>query len=234
MKYMGSKSRVAKNIIEIARAGNEGRVWVEPFVGGANMIAEVEGERIGADNNRYVAAMWRELEAGWVPKQDYTKEFYERVRRRPETFPAHLVGWLGICCSYCGKWFGGYAGEVATKGGVRDYQKEAHRNVMKQVPKIKGVEFHHSGYDTLDIPPESLIYCDPPYRGTTGYKDSFDHDSFWEWCRDMKSEGHAVYVSEYQAPTGIECVWERGLASSLAANGTAGGSKLSTERLFKV
>ena len=119
-----------------------------------------------------------------------------------------------------------------TKGGLRDYQKEAHNNVMKQVPNIKGVEFRHNSYRELVIPDNSVIYCDPPYAGTTGYKDAFDSESFWEWCRDKSSEGHKVFVSEYTAPDDFVCIWEKGVKSSLSANGKSGNSKSSVEKLF--
>ena len=39
MKYMGSKNRIAKYILPIMLESRaEGMTWVEPFVGGANMI----------------------------------------------------------------------------------------------------------------------------------------------------------------------------------------------------
>lgn len=50
MKYMGSKARHAKELLPIILANRtEGQWYVEPFVGGANMIDKVNGNRIGAD-----------------------------------------------------------------------------------------------------------------------------------------------------------------------------------------
>ena len=51
---MGSKNRIAKEILPIMLNEREERVWVEPFVGGANMIDKVQGQRIGADINPYL------------------------------------------------------------------------------------------------------------------------------------------------------------------------------------
>ena len=49
MQYMGSKNRIAKHILPIMLAERKpDQWWVEPFVGGANMIDKVEGNRIGA------------------------------------------------------------------------------------------------------------------------------------------------------------------------------------------
>jgi DNA adenine methylase len=36
--------------------------------------------------------------------------------------------------------------------------------------KLKDVKFIHSSYQDLEIPKESIIYCDIPYKDTTKYK----------------------------------------------------------------
>jgi DNA adenine methylase len=232
MKYMGSKARIAKHILPIVLADRDkGQYYVEPFVGGANMIDKVAGDRIGADSNRYLIALWQALQSGWVPPK-ITKDEYITIRDNKDNHEDHLVGWVGIGCSYSGKWFGGYAGEVQTKGGFRDYQSEAIRNVLKQVPKLDTVEFISSHYSDLIIPENSIIYCDPPYEGTTKYKDDFDHTAFWNWCRGLVEAGSKVFVSEYNAAADFICVWEQHVVSSLSANGKHGSSKSSVERLF--
>lgn len=105
MKYMGSKNRIAKEILPIMLEKRGDRTWVEPFVGGANMIDKVEGERIGGEFNKYIAEMWKQLEAGWMPRNDYTKEDYFDVKNNMERNLAE-TGYLGIAVSYCGKWWG--------------------------------------------------------------------------------------------------------------------------------
>jgi len=48
MKYMGSKSRHAKEILSIILKERKPDQWyVEPFVGGANVIDKVDGKRLG-------------------------------------------------------------------------------------------------------------------------------------------------------------------------------------------
>lgn len=233
MKYLGSKNRIAKEILPIILKGRkDNQYYVEPFVGGANLIDKVDGLRIGGEYNKYIAEMWVALESGWIPKDNYTKEDYIRVRDNKDEHP-HLTGYIGINCSYSGKWFGGFAGKVQTKEGIRDYQREAFKNVMGQVHNIKGVEFHHASYNELFIPQNSIILCDPPYEGTTGYKDAFDSNKFWNWCREKSEQGHIVFICEYNAPYDFKCVWQRELKSSLSANGKTGGNKVSTEKLFK-
>lgn len=41
-----------------------------------------------------------------------------------------------------------------------------------------------------------------------------------------------MFVSEYEAPGDFTCVWEKPVSSSLRANGSIKGRKLSVERLF--
>ena len=49
-------------------------------------------------------------------------------------------------------------------------------------------------YDQVEIRPNSVIYCDPPYKGTTDYLNSFDHKKFFDWAANID---HPVYISEY-------------------------------------
>jgi len=234
MKYMGSKSRFVKDILPIMLKDRVvGQWYVEPFAGGMNVICEAGGNRIANDINPYLIRMWRALTDGWKPTK-ITREEYHEVKQNPSNYPAHYVGWVGFSCSYSGKFFGGFAGETRTKiGTVRDYQAEAIRNVARQVDKMVGVVFQNLPYQELEIPTGSIVYCDPPYSGTTGYADNIDHAAFWNWVIGLSARGNTVFVSEYEAPAvGFECIWEKEASSSLSANGISGGNKTSTEKLF--
>lgn len=229
---MGSKSRIAKEILPIVLKDRTDEWYVEPFAGGMNTICEVSGNRIANDINFYLIKMWDSICKGWVPAE-ITKEEYQDIKNNFHKYSPDLIGWAGFNCSYSGKWFGGYAGKTKTKiNTIRDYQKEALNNVLAQKDKLQGVRFTNQHYAELDLPPNSIIYCDPPYKGTTGYFVDFDHEHFWNWIRKMTVEGHKVYISEYQAPDDFVCVWEKEVKSSLSANGKIGGSKISTEKLF--
>lgn len=99
--------------------------------------------------------------------------------------------------------------------------------------KYEGVIFQNKPYYELELPSNSIVYCDPPYEGTTKYATDFDHNLFWNWARNISKQGHTVFVSEYNAPNDFECVWQKEVKSSLSANGKIGGSKLSVEKLFR-
>lgn len=229
MKYMGSKARIAKEILPIMLTCREANQWwVEPFVGGGNMIARVTGNRIGSDANGFVIDALLSIRDYPNDLPSNNKEFSEKNYNdlRTNKFHHHK-GYAGFALSYGGKWLGGWCRDAA---GKRDYVAEAFRNAQKQSPKLQGVFFFHCGYQDLRIPPQSLIYCDPPYKGTTGYSNKFDHETFWEWCRTKAKEGHTVFISEYSAPEDFECVWEKEIVSSLTSNT---GAKSGIEKLFK-
>jgi len=244
MKYMGSKTRIAKHLLPIILKGRkDGQWYVEPFVGGANMIDKVVGNRIGADNNKYLIALYKGFQDNVdVSNIKLDKESYSSVRdfyngNGSESYSDFHVGYVGYMASANGRFFeGGYSGKSNTKvGTVRDYIDESLRGLIKQIPSLSETVFVSAEYKSLRIPPKSIIYCDPPYKGTKQYATSkaFNHDEFWQWCRDKHNEGHTVFISEYNAPLDFECVWMQEVKSSLSANGVAGGSKVSVERLFQ-
>lgn len=249
MKYMGSKARIAKHILPIILKDRKPCQWyVEPFVGGANMIDKVDGRRIGADNNKYLIAMWDGLQNDVAREFDHSKEHYSLVRDEYNrgvniNFTDFYIGYVGFMASANGRFFdGGYGGKSNTKiGTIRDYIDESIRGINKQIPKIKGVDFICSDYRELEIPSRSIIYCDIPYKGTKQYATSKDFWSgpsknetvdFWQWSRSKVKEGHQVFISEYDAPGDFVCVWQQEVKSSLSANGKSGGSKKSIEGLF--
>lgn len=229
MKYMGSKARHAKEILPIILSGREvGQWYVEPFVGGANVIDKVDGPRIGADFNPYVISLWQAVAGGWIPPDVVTESEYSALRAEKRVDA--LTAFVGFGCSYSGKFFGGYARGDNAKGEPRNYCAESKRNIMRQGSSLQCVKFIHASYDKLEIPQNSVVYCDPPYAGTTGYATGkFDHGAFWEWCRGRVADGHKVFVSEYNAPDDWACVWSKEVNNTLVKDT---GSKKGVERLF--
>ena len=245
MKYMGSKARFTKDILPIILKDRKPEQWyVEPFAGGMNVICEVGGKRIANDKNYHLIEMWKGLSNGTKYPTEIPKDLYDFARdiyngREEKTLSDDLIGWIGWMGSANGRFFdGGYSGKSNTKiGTVRDYIKEAISNIEKQKDKLKGlIIFMNEDYWNLDIPEKSIVYCDPPYQNTKQYSTSknFDHNSFWNWVRNISNQGHTVFVSEYDAPADFECVWQKKAKSSLSANGKIGGNKLSVEKLFKL
>ena len=226
MKYMGSKRRIAKEILPIILEGRTANQWyVEPFCGGCNSLDKVTGRRIGSDINKYLIALLQEMQKNNFELPFIGEKEYKEIQNNKDDYPDYILGYAGFQLSFGAKWFGGYRRD---KAGVRDYENEAQQNLKAQQNLIKDVNFYCCNYWELDIPEHSIIYCDPPYEGTTKYKDAFDHPKFWKWCEQKAMEGHKVFVSEYHAPLGWKSVWEKKVTTMLDVT----KYKEDTEHLF--
>lgn len=136
------------------------------------------------------------------PPREIIKEQYYEIKTNQKNLPPELVGFVGFLCSFGGKWWGGYAAN--NKGD--NYAERGSRCLLKQIENLKDVVFTNLDYREIPIPPNSIIYCDPPYRNTTQYSSKFNHDEFYQWCLNMNQSGHKVYISEYNMPDEFECI----------------------------
>lgn len=223
MKYVGNKNRISKQIAPIIQSyidgmGNKCNGYWEPFVGGANMIDKIKcAHKYGNDSHKYLIALLQHISQTTNDLPDtITKDEYDAVRVNLDVYPNWYVGLVGFCASYNGKWWGGYANGVKTKiGTVRNYTDEAIRNLKKQSPNLKDVEFFCGNYAYFSSN-RLVIYCDPPYRDTTKYATGdFDYDKFYSWCKEM-AKTNTVLISEYWMPDdGFECIWHGNLKCTL-------------------
>lgn len=71
--------------------------------------------------------------------------------------------------------------------------------------KDRSITAFNKDYSDIEIQPDSVIYCDIPYKGTETYnKIGFDYDRFYTWCSEQKE---LVIISEYDMPSeGFECI----------------------------
>ena len=200
---MGSKSRVAKYIVPIIQKYiNENNIkkYIEPFVGGANIIDKIKcEEKYGFDNNKYLIALLKRVQSGEKLYDEVSKELYDNVRTafnngNTSKFEDWEVGNIGFIASFNGRWFdGGYAktGYEKTKNGprLRNYYQESKNNILSQASNLKGINFTTCDYREImnelnDI--GMLIYCDPPYQGVKQYANAmrFDYHEFWNIMRE--------------------------------------------------
>lgn len=97
MKYMGSKRRIAKHIlpIMIEEADKKGITkWIEPFVGGANLIDKVPDRfrRVGYDFNEHVIYALKDIRDNpeQLPESVSEDEYLSYKGAPPETKQAGL------------------------------------------------------------------------------------------------------------------------------------------------
>ena len=75
---------------------------------------------------------------------------------------------------------------------------------LESLESLQRVIVSQKSYADIEIFPDSLIYCDIPYKNTNGYdnknnKSSFDYDLFYSWCLKQKEP---LIISEYNMPEG--------------------------------
>ena len=156
---MGSKNRIAKHLLPIMLAECEKHgitKWVEPFVGGANMIDKVPDsfERIGYDLNDHVIHALIDIRDNAENLPDaVSEEEYKSYKGLP---PQSITSWVRFMLSFGGKFDNGYAREKGSdETTFCGYGK---RNALKQSPKIQNVQFICDSYENLSFE-NTLIYC---------------------------------------------------------------------------
>ena len=103
MKYMGSKNRIAKHLIPLMVAEADKyniTAWVEPFVGGANLIDKVPNsfKRIGYDINEHVIMALVDIRdnVNKLP-ESVSEDYYKSLKGTP---PTTITSWIRFVCSF--------------------------------------------------------------------------------------------------------------------------------------
>ena len=230
---MGGKNRIAADIIPIITKDRKaGSYYVEPFCGGCNVIDKVPGLRIASDSNPYVIALFRKAQETGFSPPFISEEYYREIRANKDANPQWLVGYAGFSFSFGAKFFGGYRRDKkgdSSRSNEEVQNRRSRESLEKQMRLLAGVEFRCGDYADLDIPDGSVVYCDPPYRDTTGYLGGFDHDRFYGWLR-RQAETRRVFISEYDMPDDFTPIWERSVSVNL--DGT--NARQAKEKLFVI
>ena len=201
MQYFGGKAKIAKELSVVLNnylIGND-KPFIDAFCGSCNVISKIDSNRIRIANDKHkeLIAVWQWVKEKGVDRlpTDVSKELYYYIKTSTTT-PDWLKGFVGFGCSFAGKWWGGY-GEC--KRGY-NYAKGSANSLARKMVGLKDVTFVCGDYFDIVIPPTpSIIYCDIPYKNTTGYSNgTFNHEAFYAWAYSMKALGHIVLVSEYE------------------------------------
>lgn len=224
MQYLGGKHLLAQEIVSvIGQYRQPNQVFIEPFCGGLNITCRIRGKRIASDANWELIECYKAVQQGWIPPDEISYIDYIRIRDNGKD--AKLRGFVGVACSFGGKWFGGYA-----RYTKRNYALDGKKFLLRKMKTCRDVKFIGCDYRKVKAI-GSLIYCDPPYEGATnGYSVSnFDSEEFWQWCRNQSALGNTVIISEYNAPDDFQCIWEREVKSMV---GIENRGDMRTEKLF--
>jgi DNA adenine methylase len=213
MLYLGGKGRLGKPLTEAILSMTDKReTYVEPFIGGGNLFRHIAPHFRtvhAGDSHEDLMLMWNAVANGWIPPDTVSEAEYRAQRHASSSA---LRGLVGFGCSFGGKWWGGYARSKCN--GNDYYARHAARSVSDiarlMPPNVKG-SMKRCSFEawTPVITADCVIYADPPYAKTTGYKGGFDHDEFWRTMTHWTDIGATVFVSEYVAPSGWEAVWRK-------------------------
>lgn len=238
MVYQGSKARLLKYIkpyIQKCIDSNTVKTYIEPFVGGANVIPYIDCEhKLGSDINGELISLLRYMkenpELSVFPKE-CSFEHYADVRKQRRqgkgTYMPFYTAGIGYFASYGGRYFdGGYGRD--SKGGQSIYTERLN-NARKQAKNLKGIVFTECSFEDYFVM-NCFIYCDPPYFGTKTYDSKqFDYALFYNWLRKI-SQNNYVLVSEYSMPSDFECIWSKERSVLQKSDRTKGDK--ATECLF--
>lgn len=224
MNYMGSKRQYSKYIIPILNKyirDNNITCFYDIFTGGANVADKIECERVIAnDLSPTLIDLHQQAQKGFekIPKdgnREYWDEAYAEYKRLKKNnweepkIPLYEIGAIEWYSSYArGGFPRGYAKTTDTRNyfveGRKAHQTQANTN------KYKKIEFICKDYKEIDIEPDQVIYCDPPYKGTKPYgiEPKFNHEEFFEWVRE-KSKTNPIFISEQEAPEDFNIVWAK-------------------------
>jgi len=224
--YHGGKAFTGKKIAPIINKlleRDEIEGYIEPFCGMLGVYRRInilpKKKYYASDVNKSLILMWKRKKK-FDPNMTISKEEYKKIK---ESKSSALKGLVGFAFSYRGIYFGSYD----QKKRPIDIPNQVN-NVNEIKKRLKQVQFKQGDYKMYK-PNEiknMIIYCDPPYKDTTctfyeetGKKcDKFNHDEFYDWCREM-SRNNIVLVSEYQAPSDFKCIWENTFKYRLAKKG---------------
>ena len=117
-----------------------------------------------------------------------TEEKYSRIRELCPNFPPY-----------------DYWGE-----GLERLERLESLQGLESLESLERLERYSGDYQDVPIPEGAVVYCDPPYAGTSGYsnvhKYDFDSERFYYWLR---TRDYPVYVSEYTMPDDFICIWQK-------------------------
>jgi|SRR3972149_1076696 len=169
MVYVGSKAKLAKYLVPIIQKyidNNNIKNYLEPFVGGANIIDKIKCDnKFGCDIHSGLIGIYNAVQNGWMPPLTITENDYNNAKLGKINEP--LRSYIGFAGSYATKYWGGFARSFkADKITPRNIYKERTRNFIKQIPNLFGIKFERRDFLEVSGCDNYLIYCDPPYKNT--------------------------------------------------------------------
>lgn len=230
MPYKGSKNKIADKIMSVIP---DAEYFVDLFGGGGAMIdcAMQSGKYQKGIYNELEPLIYKGFtmaikgefkgEKRWISREDFFK--------LKDTDPYVAICWSfgNDCKTYL------YSPELERlkkhlhyiffaetpkearlhwKAFVREYKHNTQEidrlQSLQSLESLERLETFNLSYEQVEIPDNSVVYCDIPYKSTNSYLSEFNHDKFYDWCRNQSG---LVFISEYDMPDDFYLVeeWSR-------------------------
>ena len=232
MQYLGGKSRLGGQIVRaiLQDLGRERLGVVADLCAGAggvtHRLADVSERVIAVEAHPGLVALHKAVQGGWVPPEHVSEEEWREARYSTMVDDC-VFSFRRFACGHGGDWMGGYA---RNRRGD-NYAQAASRTLVRD--RRSNVE--HTCADALAWEGAvEVVYCDPPYEGTTGYAAvvAAEPGAWWRKLQALADRGVACYLSEYAEapPEGVAArqVWSAPTHKTQLTKGTK------TERLWRV
>lgn len=216
MKIAGSKEIIADDILPFIHNYMmlyNIDTYIEPFVGGANIIDKViANKKYGYDTNRYLIALFNYIKAGGeLPEEISIEQCIDckaHYKANDNTYNDWFIGAVAFIADMRGKFFDT---KSCTSGltEVERYNKhyaEAVEEMLKQAKFISDIDFINAEYASIKAN-NSLIYCEVP-EDSKHKKAKFDIANFWNTVSKWNDNNNIVLVRSASAPDEYDIIWE--------------------------
>lgn len=227
MTYMGGKQQLVRYIAPILNKyiqENNIENFYDVFCGGCNIVSNIECENLYANDLSPTLIALHEM-----AQKDYnlintnsSREQWDRCYseykilkksnfKKEPSIPLAEIGAI--------EWFGGFSGKgfvggygVSSKG--RNQFIERYNNLKKQSETLtyKKINFSCGDYRDLEFKPNSLIYCDAPYKDSEsfGINSKFNFAEYYKWLTKI-AESYPIFISEQVLPNTVPAsvIWEK-------------------------
>lgn len=262
MPYMGSKSKIAKWIVDILPAAH---TWVEPFAGGCavthaailsgkykkfiiNDITDSAKVFVDAINGKF------KNENRWISRSDFLElkdeDAYVRLcfsfgnNQKTYCYSREIEPYkrafhyavmfndfkpfeeLGIKLNVSKTFNSDYERRMHIKKHLISIRKDKHAGDLQSLQRLQSLQSLERlqsleslqvlqlDYKEIPIPKgDYIVYCDPPYRNTNSYLNTFNHNEFYEWASSIDN----LFISEYTMPDYFERIEMKRKACTFSA-----------------
>lgn len=112
-------------------------------------------------------------------------------------------------------------------GQIQNLENLQNLESLESLESLQRLQIYNMSYEQVPInETHSIIYCDPPYINTGGYKHSIDYEKFYNWAINQPIP---VFISEYNMPEQFTVVAEFNHRSTLSPTNN---SKQTIEKLY--